>query len=74
MATRISRPDYAAIYGPTGDRIRLCDTDPIIEVERDRTTYGEEVKLGGGKVFRAGMGKAKCRAQVGRWIRSFPTR
>ena len=53
MATRISRPDYAAMYGPTtGDRLRLGDTDIIIEVEHDLTTYGEEVKFGG-KVIRA---------------------
>jgi urease subunit alpha len=60
MATRISRPDYAAMYGPTtGDRIRLGDTDLIIEVERDLTTYGEEVKFGGGKVIRDGMGQSQ---------------
>ena len=60
MATRIARADYAAMYGPTtGDRIRLGDTDLIIEVERDLTTYGEEVKFGGGKVIRDGMGQAQ---------------
>ncbi|THD85096.1 urease subunit alpha [Aliigemmobacter aestuarii] len=60
MATRISRPDYAAMYGPTtGDRVRLGDTDLIIEVERDLTTYGEEVKFGGGKVIRDGMGQSQ---------------
>ncbi|WP_050525746.1 urease subunit alpha [Pseudorhodobacter aquimaris] len=60
MATRISRPEYAAMYGPTtGDRIRLGDTDLIIEVERDLTTYGEEVKFGGGKVIRDGMGQSQ---------------
>jgi urease subunit alpha len=60
MATRISRPDYAAMYGPTtGDRIRLGDTDLIIEVERDLTSYGEEVKFGGGKVIRDGMGQSQ---------------
>ena len=60
MATRISRPDYAAMYGPTtGDRIRLGDTDLIIEVEHDMTTYGEEVKFGGGKVIRDGMGQSQ---------------
>ena len=58
MATRIARADYAAIYFPTtGDRFRLGDTDLIIEVERDLTTYGEEVKFGGGKVIRDGMAK-----------------
>lgn len=60
MATRIARADYAALYGPTvGDRVRLGDTDLIIEVERDLTTYGEEVKFGGGKVIRDGMGQSQ---------------
>ena len=60
MPTRISRPDYAAMYGPTtGDRVRLGTTDLIIEVERDLTTYGEEVKCGGGKVIRGGMGQSQ---------------
>ncbi len=60
MPTRIARADYAAMYGPTtGDRIRLGDTDLIIEVERDLTTYGEEVKFGGGKVIRDGMGQSQ---------------
>ena len=60
MATRIARADYAALYGPTtGDRLRLGDTDLIIEVERDLTTYGEEVKFGGGKVIRDGMGQSQ---------------
>ena len=60
MSTRIARADYAAMYGPTtGDRIRLGDTDLIIEVERDLTSYGEEVKFGGGKVIRDGMGQSQ---------------
>ena len=60
MAARISRSAYAGMYGPTtGDRIRLADTDLIIEVERDHTTYGEEVKFGGGKVIRDGMGQSQ---------------
>jgi len=60
MAHRIARADYAAMYGPTtGDRVRLGDTDLIIEVERDLTTYGEEVKFGGGKVIRDGMGQSQ---------------
>jgi len=65
MATEISRGDYAAMFGPTtGDKLRLADTDLIIEVERDLTTYGEEVKFGGGKVIRDGMGQAQTtRAQ-----------
>ena len=60
MPTRISRRAYAGMYGPTtGDRLRLADTDLIIEVERDMTTYGEEVKFGGGKVIRDGMGQSQ---------------
>ena len=60
MPARISRPDYAAMFGPTtGDRLRLADTDLVIEVERDLTTYGEEVKFGGGKVIRDGMGQSQ---------------
>jgi len=59
------RAAYAAMYGPTvGDRVRLADTDLIIEVEEDRTVYGEEVKFGGGKVIRDGMGQSQVtRAQ-----------
>ncbi len=65
MAFKISRDAYAAMYGPTrGDRVRLADTDLIIEVEEDRTIYGEEVKFGGGKVIRDGMGQSQMtRAQ-----------
>jgi urease subunit alpha len=65
MATRIPRQTYAAMYGPTtGDRVRLADTDLVIEVEKDLTTYGEEVKFGGGKVIRDGMGQSQAtRAQ-----------
>ncbi|GEQ97849.1 urease subunit alpha [Iodidimonas gelatinilytica] len=60
MPTAIPRAQYAAIYGPTtGDRVRLADTDLIIEVERDLTLYGEEVKFGGGKVIRDGMGQSQ---------------
>ena len=51
--TRISRQAYAEMYGPTvGDRVRLADTELFIEVEEDRTVYGDEVKFGGGKVIR----------------------
>ncbi|ROT99032.1 urease subunit alpha [Histidinibacterium lentulum] len=61
MPATISRADYAAMFGPTtGDRVRLADTDLIIEVEADRTTYGEEVKFGGGKVIRDGMGQSQA--------------
>jgi urease subunit alpha len=60
MPTTISRAAYAGMFGPTtGDRVRLADTDIIIEVERDFTTYGEEVKFGGGKVIRDGMGQSQ---------------
>ena len=60
MAYRMDRQAYAETYGPTtGDRIRLADTELILEVERDFTTYGEEVKFGGGKVIRDGMGQSQ---------------
>src|SRR6186997_913625 len=60
MSTRISRSVYADMFGPTtGDKVRLADTDLIIEVEQDRTVYGEEVKFGGGKVIRDGMGQGQ---------------
>src|SRR6476659_2086450 len=60
MTFRIERRAYADMYGPTtGDRVRLADTELIIEVERDFTTYGEEVKFGGGKVIRDGMGQSQ---------------
>ncbi len=59
--TRITRRAYADMYGPTtGDRIRLADTELFVEVERDLTTYGEEVKFGGGKVIRDGMGQSQA--------------
>ena len=61
MAVKITRFDYAGMYGPTkGDKIRLADTDLFIEVEKDLTTYGEEVKFGGGKVIRDGMGQSQA--------------
>jgi urease subunit alpha len=66
MPTKISRATYADMFGPTtGDKVRLADTDLIIEVERDLTgPYGEEVKFGGGKVIRDGMGQSQMsRAQ-----------
>jgi urease subunit alpha len=66
MATKISRFDYAGMYGPTtGDKVRLADTEIIIEVERDLTTYGEEVKFGGGKVIRDGMGQSQATRSEG---------
>jgi urease subunit alpha len=58
--TKMDRHAYAEMFGPTtGDRVRLGDTDLIIEVERDHTIYGEEVKFGGGKVIRDGMGQSQ---------------
>jgi urease subunit alpha len=61
MPVRIPRSVYAEMFGPTtGDRVRLADTDLIIEVEKDFTTYGEEVKFGGGKVIRDGMGQSQA--------------
>jgi urease subunit alpha len=60
VAYSIDRSTYAAMFGPTtGDRVRLADTELFIEVEEDRTTYGEEVKFGGGKVIRDGMGQSQ---------------
>jgi urease subunit alpha len=57
---RITRAAYADMFGPTtGDRVRLADTDLIVEVEKDFTIYGEEVKFGGGKVIRDGMGQSQ---------------
>jgi len=58
---KISKQAYAEMYGPTtSDRVRLGDTEIIIEVEADRTTYGDEVKFGGGKVIRDGMGQSQA--------------
>ena len=61
MSRRISRAAYADMFGPTtGDKVRLADTDLIVEVEKDFTAYGEEVKFGGGKVIRDGMGQSQA--------------
>tara|TARA_R110000787_G_scaffold63679_8_gene143726 strand:+ start:56604 stop:58316 length:1713 start_codon:yes stop_codon:yes gene_type:complete len=61
MPAKISRAAYADMFGPTtGDKVRLADTELFIEVERDYTTYGEEVKFGGGKVIRDGMGQSQA--------------
>ncbi len=66
MAYRIQRRAYAEMFGPTtGDKVRLADTDLIIEVERDLTIYGEEVKFGGGKVIRDGMGQSQATRAMG---------
>lgn len=66
MSLKIGRAAYAEMYGPTtGDRLRLADTELWVEVERDLTVYGEEVKFGGGKVIRDGMGQSqRCYAEV----------
>ena len=59
MSVKISGSKYAAMYGPTvGDKVRLADTSLVIEVEKDYTTYGDEVKFGGGKSIRDGMGQS----------------
>src|SRR6476469_4024924 len=66
MATKISRSVYAEMFGPTtGDRVRRADTDIIIEVEKDFCSYGEEVKFGGGKVIRDGMGQSQITNKQG---------
>src|SRR5581483_935804 len=63
MATKIARSAYAEMFGPTtGDKVRLADTELWIAVEKDCTIYGEEVKFGGGKVIRDGMGQSQRRA------------
>jgi urease subunit alpha len=68
MSLRIPRRQYADLYGPTvGDRVRLADTGLFIEVERDFTAYGDEVKFGGGKVIRDGMGQS-ARATSGEGV------
>jgi len=60
MPVKITRAAYADMFGPTvGDKVRLADTELFVEVERDYTTYGEEVKFGGGKVIRDGMGQSQ---------------
>jgi urease subunit alpha len=66
MTYKISRSAYADMFGPTvGDRMRLADTELVIQVERDFTTYGEEVKFGGGKVIRDGMGQSQVTRAAG---------
>jgi urease subunit alpha len=66
MSIKIQRRVYADMFGPTkGDRVRLADTDLVIEVEKDFTIYGEEVKFGGGKVIRDGMGQSQATSKQG---------
>ncbi len=66
MSVKMSRYDYSGMYGPTtGDKLRLADTELVIEVERDLTIYGEEVKFGGGKVIRDGMGQSQTTRAAG---------
>jgi urease subunit alpha len=66
MAYKISRSAYADMFGPTaGDKVRLADTELVIQVEKDFTTYGEEVKFGGGKVIRDGMGQGQATRAAG---------
>lgn len=76
MSLRIPRHIYVDHYGPTvGDRVRLADTGLIVEVERDCTVYGDEVKFGGGKVIRDGMGQSPdATSAEGFPIWSSPTR
>jgi urease subunit alpha len=66
MAIKVKRAAYADMFGPTtGDKVRLADTDLIVEVEKDFTTFGEEVKFGGGKVIRDGMGQSQATSKQG---------
>src|SRR3989475_4666858 len=66
MSLNIPRRTYADLYGPTtGDRVRLADTELIIEVEQDFTTYGDEITFGGGKVIRDGMGQSSHATRAG---------
>src|SRR5437667_10351870 len=66
MPMKMPRAAYADMFGPTvGDKVRLADTDLIVEVEKDLTTYGEEVKFGGGKVIRDGMGQSQLTRSQG---------
>ena len=63
---QVDRATYTNMYGPTtGDKVRLADTNLIIEVEKDHTIYGEEVKFGGGKVIRDGMGQGQITREDG---------
>ena len=75
MPATISRASYADMFGPTtGDKVRLADTELFIEVEEDLTVYGEEVKFGGGKVIRDGMGQSQVTRAAARSTPSSPMR
>src|SRR5690242_1684080 len=66
MSLQLPRRTYADLYGPTtGDRLRLADSELIIEIEKDFTVYGDEVTFGGGKVIRDGMGQNSSAANAG---------
>src|SRR3984893_18394182 len=68
MTFSIPRRTYADLYGPTkGDRVRLADTDLIIEIEKDFTAYGDEISFGGGKVIRDGMGQSSTAVREGQY-------
>src|SRR2546430_2667251 len=67
MSLRLPRRTYADLYGPTtGDRIRLADSELIIEIEKDYTVYGDEITFGGGKVIRDGMGQSSTATREGK--------
>ena len=69
MSYKIDRNTYAQTYGPTtGDRVRLADTQLFIEVEKDLTTYGDEVKFGGGKVIRDGKSVSQLMSEGTTWL------
>ena len=74
MAFQIDRAAYASMFGPTtGDRVRLADTELFIEVERDLTTYGEEVKFGAARYCAMAWDRARWRAPTGPSTPSSPT-
>ena len=75
MPNKMNRAAYAQMFGPTvGDKVRLADTEIIIEVEKDYTIYGEEVKFGGGKVFATAWASHSVLAPMVPWTRSSPMR
>src|SRR5262245_6065168 len=66
MTLRIPRPTYASLYGPTtGDRVRLADSELLVEVEHDFSVYGDEITFGGGKTIRDGMGQSSSATREG---------